>query len=316
VTAVAGASTRIERATFADRTRWRTSIADASLGPALSTGPDGLHIVLPTGESRGSFSQFDPRVFPIDVVVPVPVVAAGPLPASDRPGLTGLAVFDDLTMPVRVARTATVLPQLGTSGRLVDLSTALRLDGSAGVGAQPQVWLRADAPASVTAKLRAAGLQITADTSIGAAQAGYQRQAPYAGLRFGLAMAGIAMLVGVIALVALATVERGQRSAELTALRRDGLAPRSARAVAYASYALLAGGAVVVGLVAVVAAHVLVGRHIVVFSDRYAIPPAPHATAYGWVLVVVAMALPLTAATAFVANRLVRASRGRIGGVT
>ena len=299
---------------FGDRDGWRTSIGDATLGPAVSTGPDGLHIDLPTGESRGEFKLFDPRVFPADVSLPVPVVSAGTPPAPDRPGLADLDVFGDLTVPDRVAAHVAVLPQLGTSGTYVDLSAALRLDGGAGVGAQPQIWLRADAPASVLARIRAAGLVVASDVSIGSAEASYGRQAPFAALRFGLAIAVIALLVAAIAVITLATVERQNRAAELGALRRVGLAARATAATAYATYLCLVAAALGVGLATVAIAHLLVGRHVTVFADGYAVPPAPHATAIGWVFVAVASAVPLVAAAWYAAARLVRTYRRVPGG--
>jgi hypothetical protein len=216
-------------------------------------------------------------------------------------------------LPDRVAATATVLPQLGTSGAYIDLPTVLRLAGGSGADAVPQIWLRGDTPTSVMAKLRAAGLLVTSDTTVGSAVAGYERQAPFAALRFGLAIATIAMLVGAIALIALATVERPGRAAELAALRRDGLAARAASATALASYLWLVGVALVIGLLAVVVARLLVGRNPTVFADRYSIPPAPHASASGWLLVVLTMAMPLALAAGYVAVGLVRASRRRPG---
>ncbi|HEU0241158.1 MAG TPA: hypothetical protein VFR11_18020, partial [Micromonosporaceae bacterium] len=304
----------LDTAAFGDRDGWRTSIGDATLGPAVSTGPDGLHIDLPSGESRGEFKLFDPRVFPADVSLPVPVVSAGTPPAPHRPGLAGLDVFGDLTVPDRVAAHVAVLPQLGTSGTYVDLGAALRLDGDAGVGAQPQIWLRADAPASVLARIRAAGLVVASDVSIDSAEASYGRQAPFAALRFGLAIAVIALLVAAIAVITLATVERQNRAAELGALRRVGLAARATAATAYATYLCLVAAALGVGLATVAIAHLLVGRHVTVFADGYAVPPAPHATAIGWVFVAVASAVPLVAAAWYAAARLVRTYRRVPGG--
>jgi hypothetical protein len=304
--------TEIGLADFADQTRWRTSFGDATVGPALSTGPDGLHVTLGNGESLGAFETFDPRVFPADVSLPVPVVVAGAPATPARPGLPTVALSDDLRLPDRVAATATVLPQLGTSGAYIDLPTVLRLAGGSGADAVPQIWLRGDTPTSVMAKLRAAGLLVTSDTTVGSAVAGYERQAPFAALRFGLAIATIAMLVGAIALIALATVERPGRAAELAALRRDGLGARAARATALASYLSLVGVAVVIGLLTVVITRLLAGKSTV-FADRYTIPPAPHASATGWLLVVLTMALPLAVAAGYVARGLVRASRRRPG---
>jgi hypothetical protein len=68
----------------------------------------------------------------------------------------------------------------------------------------------------------------------------------------------------------------------------------------------------VIGLLTVVITRLLAGKSTV-FADRYTIPPAPHASATGWLLVVLTMALPLAVAAGYVARGLVRASRRRPG---
>jgi hypothetical protein len=65
----------------------------------------------------------------------------------------------------------------------------------------------------------------------------------------------------------------------------------------------------------VVAAHLVVELRPTVFADGYATPPAPHATAVGWVLAILAAAVPLMATGAYAASRLVRAAgREHAGG--
>jgi putative ABC transport system permease protein len=302
-------------ATFGDRSRWRTSTDSGTLGPALSAGHDGLHIDLPSGETRLAFAGFDPRVFPVNVNVPVPVVVAGTLAAPRQAGVPDIDVASDLSVPIRVGGTATVLPQLGTSGSYVDLAAVLRLDGGQGTGAAPQIWLRADTPTAVLAKLRSAGLVVVSDTTLGAAEAGYRRQAPQAVLRFALAISLVAMLAAITALVMLASVERDPRTVELVALRRHGLPRRAVTMSSYAGYLVLAASAAATGLIAVVVAHLFVELRPTVFADGYTTPPAPHATAIGWVVAILVAAVPLVATGAYAASRMVRAvGRERAGG--
>jgi hypothetical protein len=217
--------------------------------------------------------------------------------------------FGDATVPVRVGATATVLPQLGTAGTYVDLTAALRIDGGRGVGGVPQIWLRADTPASVLGKLRSAGLVVVSDTTLASAEASFQRQAPQAVLRFALAIALVAMLAAITALSVLASIECESRAAELTALRRHGLSTRVVAMSSYAGYLTLAAAAAATGLLAVIAAHLFVPHEMAVFADGYGIPPAPHATAVGWVLAILAAGVPLILAGAYAASRLIRATR-------
>jgi hypothetical protein len=242
---------------------------------------------------------------------------AGTLAAPRQAGVPDIDAESDLSVPVRVGATARVLPQLGTSGSLVDLAAVLRVDGGQGTGAAPQIWLRADTPAAVLAKLRSAGLVVVSDTTLGAAEAGYRRQAPQAVLRFALAIAFVAMLAAITALVMLASVERDPRAVELVALRRQGLPRGVVTMSSYAGYLVLAASAAATGLIAVVAAHLFVELRPAVFADVSATPPAPHASAVGWVLAILAAAVPLVGTGAYAASRLVRAAtRKRAGGRT
>jgi putative ABC transport system permease protein len=299
----------LDIATFGDRSAWRTSTDADALGPALAAGSDGLHIDLPTGETRLAFARFDPRVFPANVALPVPVVVAGTLPAPRQAGVADIDAFGDATAPVHVGATAGVLPQLGTAGTYVDLTAALRIDGGRGVGGVPQIWLRADTPASVLGQLRSAGLVVVSDTTLASAEASFQRQAPQAVLRFALAIALVAMLAAITALIVLASIERESRAAELTALRRHGLSTRVVAMSSYAGYLMLAASAASTGLLAVIAAHLFIPQRMAVFADGYGIPPAPHATPVGWVLAILAAGVPLILAGAYAASRLIRATR-------
>jgi putative ABC transport system permease protein len=299
----------LDVAAFSDRSAWRTSTDADALGPALSAGSDGLHIDLPTGETRLAFARFDPRVFPVNVALPVPVVVAGTLPAPRQPGVADIDAFGDATAPVRVGATATVLPQLGTAGTYVDLTAALRIDGGRGVGGVPQIWLRADTPASVLDKVRSAGLVVVSDTTLAAAEARFQRQAPQAVLRFALAIALVGMLTAITALIVLASIERESRAAELSAVRRHGLSTRVVAMSSYAGYLMLAASAATTGLLAVIAAHLFVANRPAVFADGYGIPPSPHVTPAGWVMAILAAGVPLILAGAYVASRLIRATK-------
>jgi hypothetical protein len=156
--------------------------------------------------------------------------------------------------------------------------------------------------------LLSAGGVVVSDTTLGAAEASYQRQAPQAVLRFALAIAVVAMLAAITALIVLASVERESRAGELAALRRHGLSTRVVAISSYAGYLTLAASAAATGLLAVVAAHLFVAHRPAVFADGYGIPPPPHAIAVSWVLAVLAASVPLVLAGAYAASRLIRAT--------
>ena len=283
---------------FTDRERWRTSAAIDVIGPTLSGGPDGLRIAL-TDDTLSEEVRFDDRVFPIDAPLPLPALVSGTQAAGA--GAATVTPFADLTVPVRVAGTTPVLPQLGTDGALVDLADALRLDGGAGAGGTPEIWMRADTPTSVATRALA-GRDIVSDRTVRSVRAALVTQAPAVVVRFTLVAGVIAILLALIAVVLTDSFERG---VELIALRRQGLSRRAVTVTAVARHAVVAVTALLAGVGAVTIGRLIVPGQNVAFTDGWTIPPAPHVTAGGWLLGVVAVAIPLLLIGGYAARRLI-----------
>ncbi|HEY1484456.1 MAG TPA: FtsX-like permease family protein [Micromonosporaceae bacterium] len=283
---------------FTDRERWRTSAATDVIGPTLSGGPDGLRIAL-TDDSLSEEVRFDDRVFPIDAPLPLPALVSGtPIAGA---GAATVTPFADLTVPVRVAGTTPVLPQLGTDGALVDLADALRLDGGAGAGGTPEIWMRADTPTSVAARVLA-GRDIVSDRTVRSVRAALVTQAPAVVVRFTLVAGLIAILLALIAAVLTDSFERG---VDLIALRRQGLSRRAVTVTAVARHAVVTVTALVAGVGAVAIGRLIVPGQNVAFTDGWTTPPRPHVTAGGWLLGVVAVAVPLLLIGGYAARRLI-----------
>jgi len=287
-----------------NRELWRTSGAIDVVGPTLTGAADGLGISL-TSDSLSEEVQFDPRVFPIDAPLPLPAIVAG----GAQPGGSTVATvqpFSDLTVPVRIAGTAPVLPQLGTAGMLVDLTDALRLDGNLGAGSTPQIWIRAGAPAAMVARVLA-GRDVVSDRTLRSRRDALADQAPAAVARFTLAVGVIALLV---ALIAMALMDSFERGVDLSALRRQGLTAGSVARTAFARHGIVALAALVAGLAAVVAGRFILRTADPVFADGWRTPPAPHASATAWLLALGVAAVPLAVAAGWAARRLVARTAG------
>ena len=284
---------------FTDRDKWRTSGAIDVIGPILTSAANGLQIAVTTG-SLSEDVQFDVRVFPIDAPLPLPAIVAGSAPPGGSTVPT-VQPFADLTIPVQVTGVVPVLPQLGTAGMLVDLTDALRLDGGAGLGATPQIWIRAGTPAAVVDRVLR-GRNVLSDRTLSERRAALADQAPAVVDRFTLVVGLIALLVAIIALLLTDGFERGT---DLTALRLQGLSRGAVTRTAIARYGTIALTTILAGLLAVAVGRFMLHASDPVFSDGWRTPPLPHATAYGWTLVFGAVAVPSLIAAGWAARRLV-----------
>ncbi len=170
----------------------------------------------------------------VDTPDALPVVVAGSSPADD-----GRA--EDFSFPALaeqpqefnvVAREAS-LPRVGRRGLLFDLDYAVRAAErnstlSDNTRLRYEVWADPEAPADLTSRLAASGLQVLGETSISSQLDRLSRAAPALGLRLYLiaGAAAVALAIGVVLLTA--RVGAQTRRYELAALRVAGVRPRRA----------------------------------------------------------------------------------------
>lgn len=146
-----------------------------------------------------------------------------------------------------------LLPRLGRVGALADLDEALAHRGASLSPPDLQVWLGPSAPPDALARLRAAGLSITATSSLDQRLAALDRDGAALALRLFVVAAGTALALAAGALLANAYVTARRRSYELAALRVLGASHRAlVRAarrelLAYVAVGLVLGAPVGVG---------------------------------------------------------------------
>jgi hypothetical protein len=313
----------VSAAGFADITRWRAPAGAVGVGNVVSAR-DGRLALTPFTSPPPAGQSVDNRVFVADATTPIPVVLAGARPEARRPGDERITLLGADQVNFQVVATATVLPNLGGSGVLVDLEYAQRDNGRPVESAALQVWLTDDAPPSVVAGLRSHGIDILNDSDVAAAASRFGEQGPGMALRFGLFAALIVLLVAAGTVVVTSTVERRARLDELAALRAQGLTRTATMATGYATGAALVLGAVATGVVAAALALGVVVSAPPVFADGWALLPVPPGPSLGpMTAAVVIMLITLGGAAAAGAHQLVRAassgfsdSSDRAGGAT
>ncbi|GAA4675631.1 FtsX-like permease family protein [Phytohabitans rumicis] len=293
----------------ADATRWRGLVRQDALGPAISVRDGGLRIAAPpdvatTGIVRSGMA------YVVDTPVPLPVLYAGLRQADGAPGDPRLALFGGDELPVRFVGGAAALPKAGGRAYLVDLEYADRVAPPAGLGDEAQVWLGPDAPDDLVDRLREQGLGVLATDSIAAAQDRFGQQGPPLALRFQVFAGVIGVLLAAGALAVAAAVERPDRSAELAALRAQGLPLRAVHWIGYGGYGALAAAGVLVGVVAAALGGALVEAPIPVFVDDWRVLPVPTGPQAVPLVLAGLGALVVVGVTGMVAAaQLVRASR-------
>lgn len=227
--------------------RWRPAVGPLDLGPAISAGDDGIRITeLPTPDDV-LLNQSD-WAFVADTPAPLPVVAAGwqPDPAEEA----RLAPLPGAAVPLDVVGTASLVPRYGATGVLADLEYAERLVPFAIDGGTPQVWLSADAPASILADLQKAGLTPLREDKLSDRIDWLRSEGSAVGVRFQAVVALIGLLLTAGAVLTNAARERPGRAAELGALRTQGLRAPIVATVGYLGLGGMLAAAAVVGLLA------------------------------------------------------------------
>ncbi|HEX6872615.1 MAG TPA: FtsX-like permease family protein [Micromonosporaceae bacterium] len=273
---------------FTDRTRWRTSVLGRSGTPELIAGQDGLTIRLDAAQAS-KVAVLDLAAYVVDAPAPLPLIStAGPDPdlaagldrvaGLDRDAEPRFAVLGREPVPVRIAATASALPQVG-AGLLVDLEYAARLDPG-NDGATLQVWLSGTAPADIERRLAEQDVQILTGTGIEARRDELAARGPAVALRFLLVTAVVILLLALVTFAVSGVVERRARGAELGSLRDQGLTTTVVRRVAFGGYLALGLLAIGLGSAIGLAVHSLLPAPLPVFADQWhtmATPAAPAA---------------------------------------
>jgi putative ABC transport system permease protein len=255
-----GSINPVAKATGADLTT--TSGWRAAAG-TLTAGPAGLQLkVQADGLPDGAWIQ------PVDIPVPLPVATTTKLPKN--PTLTG---YD--THPARVTEAARVpaLPRLGTDGTLIDLEYADRESTEAGPAHQPEVWLGAAAPPDALARLAKQGLIVDGDIDLATARDRLAAQGPALAVWFHLLAGVLAIILAIGGLGLIASIDSRSRTADLAALRAQGLPSRTSTRAVVSAYPALAVAAGVLGLLVALIAWRLTGWALPVFGEDH--PPLP-----------------------------------------
>jgi putative ABC transport system permease protein len=255
-----------------DRPLWRTPFVGGP--PRVSTDENGLRLA--TGPAPVAW-DLDATVSVLDAPVRLPVLAVGPARAQVAGADPPTNVFPQDRLPVVVAGGAGVLPRLGQNGLLFDLEYADRLAAPGGGAEIMEVWLAADAPPDVATQLAEHGVNVLTDSSVAERIAEYDAQALPVTLRFQLIIAAVAVLLAAGALGVVASVERGSRTAELAALRVQGMTDRRVRRTVLGGYAVVVLLPTLVGLATAFLARTAVAVDVPLFGDGWAGLTAPAA---------------------------------------
>ncbi|GAA4928785.1 ABC transporter permease [Actinoplanes utahensis] len=262
----------LDAATLGDIRRWRAGTVGAALD--LSTADGRLRLATDPNENRRG--PVGVQAWASDSLLPLPALLAGPLPDDWREADPALDTYGE-PVPLRVAATVGALPLIGRGGLMIDLDTARRVAAEAESTGQYQVWLAPGARPGIVADLTAAGLTVTADSTVAAHAARLGAQGPAVVVRFAL-LAGVAALLLAAATVAVAaSVDRRSLTDQFAALRAQGLPRRVAITTGYAGAAALIVAGLLGGILAAVLAVALIGRTVPLFADGWAVlePPAP-----------------------------------------
>jgi hypothetical protein len=298
-------------AMFADVTRWRGDVAPDVVGPILTANADGLAITSYGGELPQGVRS-DTRVLANDGPMPLPVLK-GPAPLyGGRSGDSRLEALGVEAVPYRVVGSATLLPRLGDNGVLMDLGSAKRASGQQDESASLEVWLTANAPNDVTARLADHGVTVLTDTTVGDVRRDLAHRGSGLSLQFGLFAAVVLLLVAAGALAVATSVERRDRAEELRHLRDQGLPDRGVRFAGYAATMLVVTGSIVTGLLAAMIGHEVVSVSLPVFADDWNLIPTYRGLgSWGLVLAVSAAVVVLVPAAAAASWRVVASVRTR-----
>jgi hypothetical protein len=238
---------------LADEGRWRTPERGALTGQlAAEVVSSGLEVSRPDAEPG-----VDYPLLAVDVPYPLPVAVAGRLPDGEL-----LTSIDNQLIRVVPGLPLAGVPGAGPAGVLMDLEYADRLAIEPGEALEPQVWLTEDAPPTVVDRLRDEGLVILGEQTLAEVRATGDDSGAALALRFFLAAAGLAVLVGLGALVLVVAIDRADWRATVRQLRAQGMAERTTTLAGLWSYGGIVVAAVIAGVFAAGAAWIATGERM------------------------------------------------------
>jgi hypothetical protein len=244
-----------------------------------------------------------------DIPAPMPaLVATGVTTTMASVPTLGL---DGQGITVEPVALVAAVPGAPSQGIVVDRTLALRAAYfTSGGFASEQVWTAPGALPEVKARLAAAKVTITGQTTIGQAEQVLRRQGPALASVLFLATAGMAAVLAAGAAV-LALYQAGRRRRhEYAALVAGRVTKRSLRASVLIEQAVILGFGALTGVAAGLAAALLTLRNIPEFSSRPLSPPLLYQPPPGQVaepLLVIGLAIGMAASVAALA--VIRAAR-------
>jgi hypothetical protein len=278
---------------------------DASAGLlALHPGPSGLTL------TAAAPSRANTLIQPPDRTQELPVIGAGT--SSVQPLSTSHSGMfaDDVA-------TTTMLPRLGASGGLGDLTVAIQ-DGILLGRAKAEVWLNSAAPPDIVDRLSKAGLAVSGDDTRAEVVARAGQRPSALGWRFFLVLGSLALVLGIAGLLLASTVERRTRAYALRAMRTQGLAWSTALASGLIGYLSIVVCGAVFGAGAALVAWWLDGAYLPIVEGRplgQGLPGWPGLDTLGWWIVAAAgLLLVAMVATAALARSVRLGRRVDFGG--
>ncbi len=297
---------------LADVTRWRGNTLPGLVGLAIGHADGSMQMLVDPGFTQlAQGVKMDFHAYVAGGPIPLPAVQAGP--STTDLGITRdrSNSFNGHPIALRIMDAVPLLPAVGAHGLIVDLPSLEHLTSDAGTGVA-QVWLAPHTPASIVDRLKATGLYVLSDDSIGSDRTRLSREGPATALTFQLLIGVVSVLLAVTALAAAASAERPSRAGDLAVMRTQGLSARVATTIGYGGYGVLAGAAVVFGVLAAVIAQVIVHTEAPLFIDTWTLVPREHGVVPGPTLVsVVAVALVFGFAAAIAGRSLTVDARRR-----
>ncbi|MBO2449747.1 ABC transporter permease [Actinomadura barringtoniae] len=209
---------------LAQPSRWRiVQPQNAQYGVGNAGGgaqADGLHVTVQS--DLASWRGVYPATFPETlsaIVTPAAVRPPPDRPDERPPPIRGLNAG---TLAIRQAFTARALPAVADLGVIVDQDEARRSAGGIDRGVEYQVWTTPRAAPAVRAKIRAAGMTIFSERSVGQATRDLDRQGPGLALALLLAASAAAALLAAAGAMLSLYASGRRRTYELAALRVAG----------------------------------------------------------------------------------------------
>jgi putative ABC transport system permease protein len=242
---------------FATAGRWRVATSRAPQATVTVAAGTALTVDLSSTDPGDVVVQY------VDTPDTLPVAVAGATPADDAAATQfTFPAFGEAPQRFAVVDRESSLPRVGRRALLFDLDYAVAAaQRGAGLADNSrlsyEVWASPTAPADLSQRLAAAGLQVLGEQSIAAESDRMSRGAPALGLRLYLLAAAAALLLAVGAVLLTAYIGAGARRYELAALRVAGVRPAVLRFALLREYLLLVGVPLVVGLVAGILGAVL-----------------------------------------------------------